>query len=63
MINRVEAEMRMRQQALLQEIQREQAAERASLKARRVTGPPRIHTQFFAQRFGAIASRPKMQPA
>ncbi len=63
MMSRVEGEMRMRQQLLAQELQREQAAAEAVEPVVRVSGPPKVHSQFFARRFAAVMNRLKMQPA
>ena len=64
MMSRIEAEIRIRQRELLEEIQRNQAAEDAKEDSVvRVPGAPRVYSQFFGQRFGAIMSRLKLQPA
>ncbi|HET9660283.1 MAG TPA: hypothetical protein VFP05_08125 [Thermomicrobiales bacterium] len=61
--SRIEMEMRIRQQQLLKEMEREQQAEGARLKVVRVSGEPRVHSQFFARRFGFVMSRLKVQLA
>jgi len=63
MMSRIEAEMRIRQRALLEEMEREQAAEESKATVVRVSGAPAVHSQFFWRRFGAIMSRLKIQPA
>jgi hypothetical protein len=62
MMSRIEAEMRIRQRALLEEMEREQAAEESKATVVRVSGAPAVHSQFFWRRFGAIMSRLKIQP-
>jgi hypothetical protein len=62
MMSRIEAEMRIRQRELLEEMQRERAAEDVKeLPVVRVSGAPRVYSQFFGQRFGTIMSRLKLQ--
>lgn len=64
MMSRIEAEMRIRQRELMEEMQREQAAADANEAAvAREPGAPRVYSQFFGQRFGAIMSRLNLKPA
>lgn len=61
MMSRVEMEMRIRQQELLRE--REQTAESTKVNVIRASGPPPVHSQFFARRFGGFIRQLKFQPA
>jgi hypothetical protein len=63
MMSRIEAEMRIRQQQLIEEMEREQQAEHARQGTMLVSGTPRVQSQFFTGRFGAIMTRLKIQPA
>jgi hypothetical protein len=63
MMSRIDAEMRIRQRAFMEEMEREQAAEASKVTVVRVSGAPAVHSQFFWRRFGAIMSRLKIQPA
>jgi hypothetical protein len=61
--HQIEMEMRIRQQQLLNEMQRERHENNAKVNAVRITGQPRVYSQFFARRFGPIVSRLQIQPA
>lgn len=63
MMSRIEAEMRIRQRALLEEMEREQAAAESKSNVVRVSGATPVHSQFFWRRFGTRMHRLKIQPA
>lgn len=63
MMSRIEMEMRIRQREFLEELEREQTAEGAKATVTRAGGTPRVHSQFFARRFGPVMSRLKIQLA